>query len=93
MALALWECTVLRLNFHKMNNFRIEIKGMHCDGCTNLIKMTLEDDLGFKDVSVSLQNNEANFETEQDYEKVGEQLDSIFKKDLTDYKYSNLTQS
>jgi copper chaperone CopZ len=42
--------------------YQIEIKGMHCTGCSSLIKMTLEDE-GLTNVNVDIKTNTATFES------------------------------
>lgn len=68
--------------------YQIDISGMHCPGCKNLITMSLED-IGFKDVLVDSEKNTAQFISSKNIEAVGYDLQEVFKE-LTDYKYSNI---
>jgi len=69
-------------------NYKIDIIGMHCSGCENLIKMSLEE-AGFKDIEVFMNTNSAAFSTNQDLSLIKESLDKIFSA-FEEYKYSNL---
>lgn len=68
--------------------YQINISGMHCSGCKNLITMSLED-IGLEEVVVDPEKNIATFVTSKKAEEVEKDLQEVFK-DLTDYKYSNL---
>ncbi len=68
--------------------YQIDISGMHCSGCKNLITMSLED-IGLEEVSVDSEKNVATFVTSKNTEEVEKDLQEVFKE-LTDYKYSNL---
>jgi copper chaperone CopZ len=69
--------------------YQIEIAGMHCMGCSSLIKMTLEDE-GMTDVNVDLKTNIATFSSSlEDKVKVKEILDKVFA-DLQGYSYKNI---
>lgn len=72
--------------------YTINIQGMHCSGCKNLIKISLED-LNYTNVKVDLENNSGEFSSEKNLQIVENELTDIFKKDLHDYSYSNLNQS
>ena len=72
-----------------MKKYSIQINGMHCSGCKNLISITLED-LGYSNVSVSLENNFATFQSDKDLKELKLQLDKAFAEDLKEYSYSNL---
>jgi len=64
----------------------IEIKGMHCTGCSNLIKMALEDE-GLSDVEVDIKTNTAVFTSSLAEEsEIKELLNRVFT-DLPDYSY------
>jgi len=69
--------------------YQIDIEGMHCTGCSNLIKLNLED-VGFKDTVVDIKTNTAEFRSSlpeiTDVEKV---LNKVFK-DMPGYTYKNL---
>ncbi|MEO6728569.1 MAG: hypothetical protein ABIM99_01470 [Candidatus Dojkabacteria bacterium] len=75
-----------------MQKYSIDIKGIHCTGCINLIKLIFEDDLSFTEVVVDSERNQATFKTQDKVEDVTKELNTIFKKDLVEYKYFNLTQ-
>jgi copper chaperone CopZ len=68
--------------------YQIDISGMHCSGCKNLISMSLED-IGFEDVLVDSEKNIAQFISSKNIEDVEHDLHEVFKE-LTDYKYSNI---
>ncbi len=68
--------------------YQINISGMHCSGCKNLITMSLED-IGLEEVVVDPEKNIATFVTANKAEEVEKDLQEVFKE-LTDYKYSNL---
>ncbi len=68
--------------------YQIDISGMHCSGCKNLITMSLED-IGLEEVVVDSEKNVAIFVTSKNTEEVEKDLQEVFK-DLIDYKYSNL---
>lgn len=69
--------------------YQIEITGMHCTGCSNLIKMTLEDE-GLANVDVDVKTNSAVFDSSlNDKYKVKEVLDKVFA-DLPGYSYTNI---
>lgn len=69
--------------------YQIEITGMHCTGCSNLIKMTLEDE-GLSNSDVNIETNLATFESSfSEISKVREVLDKVFA-DLPDYSYKNI---
>jgi len=69
-------------------NYKIDIEGMHCSGCENLIKMSLEE-ANFADITVSMKEKSATFSSQQDVSAVKESLDNIFSA-FEKYKYSNL---
>ncbi len=69
--------------------YKIEITGMHCTGCSNLIKMTLEDE-GLVNVKVDVKTNSGTFESSLDEtSKIKEILDKVFT-DLPGYSYRNV---
>ena len=69
--------------------YQIEITGMHCTGCSNLIKMTLEDE-GLTNANVDIKTNSATFESSlNETSKVKEILDKVFA-DLSGYSYANI---
>jgi len=69
--------------------YQIEITGMHCTGCSNLIKMTLEDE-GLVEVNVDVKTKSATFNTSfNETSKVKEVLDKVFA-DLPGYSYGNI---
>ncbi len=67
----------------------IDIEGMHCSGCQNSIKMIFND-LGFTDIEVILEKNNAQFKSEKTIEEIKIELKKTFEKDLKSYKYSKL---
>ncbi|MCX8035044.1 MAG: heavy-metal-associated domain-containing protein [Candidatus Dojkabacteria bacterium] len=71
-----------------MNNYKIQIKGMHCNGCKNLIQMSLEDE-SLQNVSVNPETGYANFNTDLSEEDTAKVLEKVFAE-LSDYSYSNL---
>ncbi len=69
--------------------YQIEISGMHCTGCSNLIKMALEDE-GLTDVNVDIKTNISVFESIlNDKSQVKKVLDKVFA-DLQGYSYSDI---
>ena len=69
--------------------YQIEITGMHCTGCSNLIKMTLEDE-GLADVNVDVKTSRATFGSSlNETSKVKEVLDKVFT-DLPGYSFANI---
>jgi copper chaperone CopZ len=69
--------------------YQIAIAGMHCTGCSNLIKMTLEDE-EFINVNVDVNTNSATFESSlNEASKVRALLDKVFV-DLPGYSYTNI---
>jgi copper chaperone CopZ len=69
--------------------YRIAITGMHCTGCSNLIKMTLEDE-ELANVNVDVNTNSATFESSlNETSKVSALLDKVFA-DLPGYSYTNI---
>lgn len=69
--------------------YQMDLQGMHCKGCANLIKMSLEDN-GAQEVNVDLPANKANFQVgETDAAKVNALVAKTFA-DLPGYTYSNL---
>lgn len=69
--------------------YKIEIKGMHCSGCSNLIKMTLEDE-GLANVNIDVSTGSATFESSlSEKSKVKEILDKVFTG-LSGYTYGNI---
>jgi copper chaperone CopZ len=69
--------------------YQIEITGIHCTGCSNLIKMTLEDE-GFTNANVEVKTNSATFDSNlNETSKVKEVLNKVFA-DLSGYSYRNI---
>jgi len=69
--------------------YKIEITGMHCTGCSNLIKMTLEDE-ELSNVIVNATTGDATFESSlAEIAKVKTVIDKAFA-DLSGYSYSNI---
>ncbi|MEI6462538.1 MAG: hypothetical protein WCO33_02610 [bacterium] len=68
--------------------YQINISGIHCNGCVNLIKMSFEDE-GFTDIQVKQDSNKASFISPDPIEQVNTILTKVFNE-LKEYKYSNL---
>jgi copper chaperone CopZ len=69
--------------------YQIDITGMHCTGCSNLIKMTLEDE-ELANANVDINTNMATFESSlNEISKVKKVLDKVFA-DLPGYSYTNI---
>ena len=69
--------------------YQIEITGMHCTGCSNLIKMALEDE-ELDNAKVDINTNSATFESSlNETSKVKTVLDKVFT-DLPGYSYTNI---
>lgn len=68
--------------------YKINIQGMHCQGCKSLLIM-LFDEKGFIDINIDLESNTGTFTSDEDKLKVKELLDSAFKE-AGEYTYSNL---
>jgi copper chaperone CopZ len=69
--------------------YHIEITGMHCTGCSNLIKMTLEDE-ELANANVDINTSSATFESSLNgASKVKTVLDKVFT-DLPGYSYKNI---
>lgn len=75
--------------------YQIDLHGIHCHGCINLVRMTLED-LGLKDVNLFdldlvKQFGHAEFNSNYDEKTLNDKLNSAFTE-LKDhgYSYSNL---
>lgn len=66
------------------------ISGMHCSGCKNLITFCLQD-LEFINVSINAESNSVTFNSNKKIEDIRTELDNLFKSDLSDYNYSNLS--
>jgi len=76
--------------------YQINITGMHCTGCKNLIQMFLEDerigDKGiFSDIKVDNIQGNAEFNSSLNTVEIEKILGQIFNKvELQKYSYSNL---
>ena len=69
--------------------YQIEITGMHCTGCSNLIKMTLEEE-ELANANVDVNTSSATFESSlNEASKVKAILDKVFG-DLPGYSYTNI---
>ena len=69
--------------------YQIEITGMHCTGCSSLIKMTLEDE-GLANINVDIKTSRVTFESSlNETSKVKEVLDKVFT-DLPGYSFANI---
>ena len=69
--------------------YEIQIKGMHCKGCQNLIKMSLEE-LELLEVDVDLIRNTGIFKSDKSSEELDKVIEEMFQKDLVDYKFISL---
>lgn len=69
--------------------YKIDISGMHCSGCKNLITMSL-DDAGLENVVVDSEKNTAEFSSTKSNQEVLVILSEVFAE-LKEYKFSNLT--
>ncbi len=67
--------------------YQISIQGMHCNGCKNLIKMSLEEmsDLS----SINVEEGRAEFVSDTESAKLQSELQQVFTE-LPGYSYSNL---
>lgn len=69
--------------------FTIDIPAIHCNGCVNLLKMSLEE--SFSNVEVDLNTKSAEFISDSSMEDVNSLLDTIFLElNSLGYSYSNL---
>ncbi len=66
--------------------YTVDIKGMHCNGCTRLVAMSLADE-DLTGVSVDLAKKRATFESDEQQEAVQAKIDRV-AADLTDYKFA-----
>ena len=96
MECAAWVCIIfkcclirkLAVKENKMK-YQIEITGMHCTGCSGLIKMSLEDE-GLTNPIVDVKTNLATFESSfNEVSKMKVALDKVFA-DLSGYSYANI---
>lgn len=69
-------------------NYQIDLTGIHCSGCVNLIKLSLEE-VGLQDVIVDQEQNKAFFKTGDDSSALASLLNKVFAE-LETYQYSNL---
>lgn len=70
-------------------SYSIKISGIHCNGCKNLIKLSLEDE-GLENVEINDKSGE--FESNSDINKVEEVLNKIFLElKKSNYSFSDLT--
>lgn len=70
--------------------YQIEVKGMHCQGCKNLITMSLEEE-ELKVVSLDFKTGVTIFESEIKQSEIEEILVNIFSQ-FDNYSYTNLIQ-
>lgn len=92
MELVRWECMDSKLNLFKSTmQYSIFIPQIHCSGCVNLIKMSLEEK--FTNVSVDEVAKVAIFESKDNELETKSILDQLFEDQLSPagYQYSNLT--
>jgi copper chaperone CopZ len=71
--------------------YTIQIKGMHCNGCKNLITMSLVDE-GMTNVFVDEKGGTASFDADSTHDQIAATLDRVFQ-DLKEYSYSSLTKN
>lgn len=69
--------------------YKIDISGMHCSGCKNLISMSLGD-AGLENVIVDSENGTAEFSSKKSNQEIIVILEEI-STELKEYKFSNLT--
>lgn len=72
-------------------NYQIDLIGIHCEGCTKLIKLSMEE-ADFKVSTVDLKNRNLKFRpnSEKSQTAIQEDLNTVFS-DLPGYGFSNLT--
>ncbi|PJA13869.1 hypothetical protein COX64_02670 [Candidatus Dojkabacteria bacterium CG_4_10_14_0_2_um_filter_Dojkabacteria_WS6_41_15] len=70
--------------------YQMKVTGMHCQGCSNLIKMSLED-ANIITVLIDVKTGTAQFESDQDKPHVEKILSDVFT-DLGTYRFSNVEQ-
>jgi copper chaperone CopZ len=63
-----------------MKNIELNIKGMHCKSCTILVKESLADIKGVKDVSVDLQKGKATVSFDEKLVKEKQLIDAVKKE-------------
>lgn len=68
--------------------YKIELTGIHCSGCINLIKLSLEE-ANLENVEVDSQTNTAVFKSSKEAEELKALLNNVFS-DLNNYQYFNL---
>lgn len=68
--------------------YQINIQGMECTGCSNLIKMEMEDH-DLTNIRVNLEEHKAVFDGGDTMEKVKTTLTEVFST-LPEYHFSNL---
>ena len=68
--------------------YKIELTGIHCSGCINLIKLSLEE-ANLENVEVDSQTNIAVFKSSKEAEELKALLNDVFS-DLNNYQYFNL---
>jgi copper chaperone CopZ len=73
-----------------MKKYQIQIKGMHCSGCKNLLQMLLEE-REFQKVEVNQETNIGVFETELPENEIKKLLDEAFAEAGEKYSYTQLT--
>lgn len=68
--------------------YQMEVEGMHCPSCKNLIVMDLED-RGLEGIKIDMMGNRAQFSTDLPLEEV-DKLVAQSQKDLGKYRFFNL---
>ena len=75
-----------------MNKYEIIIEGMHCNACSNLISMELEDAY-LQDVNVIFEKKKANFTSEKDLKDIKEIIKTLFEnEDIKKYQVISIEQ-
>lgn len=70
-------------------NYQIKVPKIHCSGCVNLIKISLEDT--FENVNVDQESKIAEFTSEKQIDEVKNNLDRIFDElKQLGYEYTDL---
>lgn len=72
-------------------NYQVQVNGMHCQGCKNLITMSLQE-LGFMNVTLDLASGTGKFSSDKKIMDVEELLRDMFSQ-FESYTYTNLIQT
>lgn len=71
--------------------YSIDIQGMHCNGCTTLVEMSLKEEK-LKAVRVDLATGSATFESDEKAPEVQARIDRV-ASELGDYTFSSLQEA